>query len=168
MQLLFLRHGPAEPKSEWSGDDEDRPLTAEGRHVIHEVACSLQQQGLRPGVILTSPLARARQTADIVADCLAAPEMVRADKRLAPGFGMKHLEKLLRDHDDTEIVMFVGHDPDISELVRELTGARRLAVRKGGLAQIELPDRKDLKGRLISLLVPTPANPPPPGSDPEI
>ena len=159
MQLLFLRHGPAESKNDWSGDDEDRPLSPEGKQVMNEVGRSLRKQGMRPELILTSPVIRAKQTADIVGECLDAPEKVVVDKRLAPGFGPKQLEKMLRDHGDSEVLMFVGHDPDLSELVRDLTGAGRLSIRKGGLAQVEIPDRKLMKGRLISLLVPTPANP---------
>jgi phosphohistidine phosphatase len=157
MQLLFLRHGPAEPKNDWSGDDEDRPLTAQGKLLVSDMACSLPRLKTRPDLILTSPLVRAQQTADIVGDCLAAPKPVVTDKRLAPGFGMKQLEKVLRDYADVEVLMLVGHDPDFSELVRALTGGR-LSVRKGGLAQVDVPDPKVMKGRLIALLVPAPAD----------
>lgn len=159
MQLLFLRHGPAEPKNDWRGDDEERPLSAQGRQLVSEVACSLPKQRTLPELILTSPLARARQTAEIVGQCLDLSEKVVVDKRLAPGFSEKHLEKVLREHAECRVLMLVAHDPDVSELVRDLTGAGRLSVRKGGLAQIDLPDPKVLKGRLISLLVPTPADP---------
>ena len=63
----------------------------------------------------------------------------------------------MRDHDDVGVLMLVGHDPDFSDLVRTLTGGR-LSVRKGGLAQVEIPDHKVMKGRLVSLLVPAPAD----------
>lgn len=159
MQLLFLRHGPAEPKNGWRGEDEERPLTAQGRLLVSEVACSLPKQRTLPELIVTSPLARARQTAEIVGECLGLTEEILVDKRLAPGFGQKQLEKVLRDHGECGVLMLVAHDPDVSELVRDLTGAGRLSVRKGGLAQVDVPDPKVLKGRLISLLVPTPADP---------
>lgn len=165
MQLLFLRHGPAEPKSEWRGDEVERPLTAEGRLLVTQVGWSLPKQHMVPELILTSPLARARQTAEIVAECLDLADRLLVDKRLAPDFGAKHLEKVLREHADCTVLMLVAHDPDISELVRTLTGAARLSVRKGGLAQVEVPDPKVLKGRLIALLVPTPANPQASASD---
>lgn len=165
MQLLFLRHGPAEPKSEWRGDDDERPLTAEGRLLVAQVGCSLPAQQMVPALILTSPLARARQTAEIVAECLGIPDKIAVDKRLAPDFSLKHLEKLLRENADCPVLMLVAHDPDISTLVRTLTGAGRLSVRKGGLAQVEISDAKVLKGRLVALLVPTPANPQPPSTD---
>jgi phosphohistidine phosphatase len=162
MQLLFLRHGPAESKNEWSGDDDERPLSALGRLVVADVSCSLPKLSTRPDLILTSPLARARQTAEIASECLDAQDKVVVDKRLAPGFDMKHLEKLIRDHADNECLMLVGHDPDFSDIVRALTGGGRLSIRKGGLAQVEVPNPKVMKGRLVSLLVPVPANPEPP------
>jgi phosphohistidine phosphatase len=159
VQLFFLRHGPAEPKHEWSGDDEDRPLSTEGKLLVTQVASSPTLQSNPPELIISSPLERAKETAKIAAECLAAAERVIIDKRLAPGFSPKHLDKLLREHADCRVLMLVGHDPDMTELVRMLTGARRLSVRKGGLAQVELSDPKALKGRLVSLLVPTSTDP---------
>jgi phosphohistidine phosphatase len=158
MQVLFLRHGPAESKNEWAGDDEQRPLTPGGRLLVEDIACSLPRLKARPDLVLTSPLVRAHQTADLVGRCLAAPDKVLVDKRLAPGFGLKQLEKIIRDHDDVSCLMLVGHDPDLSEVVRAVTGGR-LSIRKGGLAQVEILDPKVMRGRLISLLVPAPLNP---------
>lgn len=157
MQLLFLRHGAAEPKTDWP-DDEQRPLSAEGRLLVADLACSLPRLKTRPDLVLTSPLMRARQTAEIVVECLAAQDRLVIDKRLAPGFGMKQLEKVLRDYAENAVVMLVGHEPDLSELVRDLTGGGRVSIRKGGLAQVEVPDPKVMKGRLIALLVPAPPN----------
>jgi phosphohistidine phosphatase len=162
MQLLFLRHGSAEPKNEWSGDDDDRPLSAQGQLTVTDVGRSLPRLAPRPDLILTSPLARARETAEIACECLDVQDKVVIEKRLAPGFELKHLEKIVREHADREVLMLVGHDPDCSELVRELTGGGRLSIRKGGLAQVELPNPKVMKGRLVSLLVPVSVNPEPP------
>jgi len=158
MQLLFLRHGPAEPKSAWIGDDERRPLSPEGRVLVADIACSLPRLKTRPDLIITSPLLRARHTAEIVSECLSAPDKVVVDKRLAPGFGLKQLEKVVRDHADEGVLMLVAHDPDLSELVRALTGGGRVSIRKGGLAQVEVPDHKVMKGRLIALLIPAPTD----------
>lgn len=156
MQLLFLRHGPAESKAAWAGEDEDRPLTDQGRLLVGDLGCSLSRLKAFPEVVLTSPYLRARQTAEIVGECLGAPESVEIDKRLAPGFGLKQLEKVVHDHAGAGTIMLVGHDPDFSDLVRTITGGR-LSIRKGGLAQVEIPDSKVMKGRLVCLLVPTPA-----------
>ena len=158
MQVLFLRHGPAESKNEWTSNDDERPLTPQGKLLVAEIACSLPRLKTRPDLVLTSPLQRARQTAEVVGTCLEAPDKVLIDKRLAPGFGLKQLEKMMREHAETEVLMLVGHDPDFSEVVRAVTGGR-VSIRKGGLAQVEIPDPKVMKGRLISLLVPAPGFP---------
>lgn len=156
MQLLFLRHGSAEPKNDWLGDDEHRPLTTEGRLVVTDLACSVPRLKTHPILILTSPFLRAQQTAEIVAECLGAQDKVLTDRRLAPGFGLKQLEKILRDYPDASVLMLVGHEPDLTDIVRALTGGGRLSIRKGGLAQVELPDPKTMKGKLIALLIPAP------------
>ena len=74
MQVCFVRHGAAEPRSEWAGDDFDRPLTADGRQLVAEVAAAIWGRGPLPDVIVTSPLVRARQTAVILAECLGTPK----------------------------------------------------------------------------------------------
>lgn len=155
MEIYFLRHGIAEPKSDWRGEDVERPLSAEGRQLVVEMAASLVKQQVAPDWVLTSPYARARQTAQIIAEQLEMTDKVVVDDRLAPGFGMKQLTKLLRDYRDSKSILLVGHGPEMGELVGEITGGR-LALRKAGLAQVDLPDPKALKGRLISLMVPTP------------
>lgn len=155
MEVFFLRHGAAEPKADWSGDDIERPLSAEGRLVVAEVATSLVEHKLRVELVLTSPYDRTRQTAHIVAERLGMLDKVTVDKRLIPGFGLRQLSKVLHDHADCKSILLVGHGPDFSQVVRALTDGR-LTIRRAGVAQVEIPDLKALEGRLISLLVPAP------------
>ncbi len=155
MDLFFVRHGPAEPKVNWSGDDLERPLSAEGRLIVEEVAARLAQYRMRPERVVTSPYVRARQTARILAERLGLADRVVVDARLIPGFGLRQLGKLLSEHTDSQGLMLVGHGPDVTQVVRALTGGR-LTIRKAGVAQVEVPDPEVLKGRLLSLLVPTP------------
>ena len=119
MQLLFLRHGPAEARNDWRGDDEERPLSAQGKLLVADVAFSLTRQQTRPAVILTSPFLRAKQTAEIVSEHLGDGTQVLVDDRLAPGLGPKQLAKILRNYGDNAVLMLVAHDPDVSELVRK-------------------------------------------------
>ncbi len=154
MQLLLLRSGPAEPKHAWPGEDADRPLSAEGCALVADVAQSLARYPERPDLIVSSPYVRAQQTAQIVADILGAADRVKTDKRLAQGVGLKQLGKVLDDCAGCDVVMLVAHNPDLSDLVRELTGGGRLALRKAGVAHIEVHDPHGPKGRLLSLLVP--------------
>ena len=158
MEVFFLRHGAAEPKADWSGDDIERPLSAEGRLVVAEVAAALVEHKLRVELVLTSPYVRTRQTAHIVAERLGMLDKVVVDKRLIPGFGLRQLSKVLHDHADSKSMLLVGHGPDFSQVVHALTGGR-LIIRRAGVAQVEIPDLKALEGRLISLLVPAPIQP---------
>ena len=155
MEVFFLRHGPAETKADWSDDDVERPLSEEGRLVVAEVAASLVKYQFHPELVLTSPYQRTRQTADIVAERLGMLDKVVADARLIPGFGLKQLAKVLHDHADRQSLLLVGHGPDFTEVVRALTGGR-LTIRKAGVAQVEIPDLRALRGVLISLIVPAP------------
>jgi phosphohistidine phosphatase len=154
MHLLLLRHGPAEPKNDWRGDDAERPLSTEGRLQVKDVAASLARQAVRPDVILTSPYVRARQTAQIFAEVHGLADVIKPDERLAPGFGARQLSKVLRNCADCKTVMLVGHEPDLSDLVRALTGGGRIAIRKAAVAHVDLPDPRDMKGRLVALIVP--------------
>lgn len=158
MELLFLRHGQAEKRDDRRGDDEERGLSAEGRLVVADVGQSLGRRHTVPDVILTSPYRRARETAQIFAERLGYRGKIKADARLAPGFTLKQLGKVIGDYHDLDCVLIVGHEPDLSDIVRSLTGGGRITIRKGGLAQVDLPDPRIAKGRLVSLLVPAPVN----------
>ena len=74
MQLYFFRHGVAEKRSEWKTDDDLRPLTDDGRTAIVRSSVMLTRLGVAPEVIVTSPLVRARQTAEIVGEALGVDD----------------------------------------------------------------------------------------------
>lgn len=138
MEIYFLRHGPAGSRAEWSGDDDARPLTDEGKARMTREAAALQKLGVAPAVILTSPLARARQTAEIVAARLGSPDFVVCDERLSPGFGPHDLADILGDHRGVSSIMLVGHEPDFSLTIGEFVGGGRVALKKGGLARVDV------------------------------
>jgi phosphohistidine phosphatase len=100
-------------------------------------------------VIVTSPLPRAAQTAEIAAERLKVK--CREDKLLAPGFGRTELERLLKKY-PAENLMIVGHEPDFTETISELTGAS-LKLPKAGVALMEL-NRSWRNGRLLWLIPP--------------
>jgi phosphohistidine phosphatase len=104
---------------------------------------------VRPDVILSSPLPRASQTAEIAAEHLKSK--CREDKRLAPGFGPTELEELIRKH-SVESLMVVGHEPDFTKTISALTGAS-LKLSKAGVALIDV-DLSSRKGRLLWLFPP--------------
>ena len=148
MQLYFLRHGEADWPS-WQKSDDERPLTKRGKKEMHEVGAFLARLKVRPDLILTSPLPRASQTAEIAAEHLKSK--CREEQQLAPGFGPAELEQIINKH-SPESLMIVGHEPDFTRTISALTGAS-LKLSKGGVALLDL-DLSSRKGRLLWLFPP--------------
>ena len=154
MKVYFLRHGIAANREEWSGDDAQRPLTAQGRKCMEHEGKALAKFGLEPDVILTSPLKRAKETAEIVAERLGLEDRLVEDERLAGGFELQLLRALLDDHRDAKSLMLVGHEPDFSRTVGQLVGGARIDLKKGGIARVDLADATARDGELVWLLPP--------------
>lgn len=143
MKLYFLRHGKAvEPGSPGAPDDAGRSLTPDGIEEMEAEAKAFEQLEIQPEVILTSPLLRTKQTAQIVARRLEPKGGLVESELLAPGCEFEQLENLLGKHAAADSVMLVGHEPDFSTLVGELIGRGGMALvelKKGGLAFVESP-----------------------------
>ncbi len=135
VRIHLLRHAHAGDAFEWVGDDDLRPLTSKGRRQSERLGGFLEAHAVRPDVIVSSPLVRAQQTAEIVASVLGMA--VRTDQRVGPGFGKRELWALLDELGARE-PMFVGHDPDLSGLVTYLVDAAGISMKKGSLATIDL------------------------------
>jgi phosphohistidine phosphatase len=148
MELYFLRHGEADWPN-WKKSDDERPLTKHGKKQMREVAKFLDRLKVRPGLIVTSPLPRASQTAEIAADYLKGK--LRTDELISPGFGMKELRKVLKRH-RAKRLMLVGHEPDLTDVISGLTGAS-LKLAKAGVALVDL-DPESEKGKLLWLFPP--------------
>ena len=148
MLLYFLRHGEAD-WPDWKKPDDERPLTKNGKTEMGEVAAFLKRIKAKPDLIVTSPLPRASQTAEIAAERLKIK--CREDKLLAPGFYRPDLERLLKKYPE-ESLMIVGHEPDFSQVIAELTGAS-LKLSKAGIALVDL-NRSSRGARLLWLIPP--------------
>jgi phosphohistidine phosphatase len=133
--MLLLRHGTAVPHGLAGLDDAERPLVAEGEREARAAGRALRALKVRPDRVVTSPLVRARQTAQLAAAELGVPSF--EDHALSPGFAQADLEGLFARHDGGCLVL-VGHDPDLSRLVLDLTGAQ-IEMAKGGVARIDYP-----------------------------
>ncbi len=131
MKLYVMRHGPAEDVAP-TGRDADRALTPSGRERVREVAKLLSAEKEEPLVVLSSPLVRALQTAEIVANVTKLDERaVKEDAALsgtvevrgemAPGKDAEALVWELAQRGKKR-VMIVGHEPDLSMLVADLVG----------------------------------------------
>ena len=133
MILYFLRHGKAGSPSR--GDDDARELTSAGIDALQRAAPLWRRVNLRPDIVLSSPLVRARQTAELVTEAIGGEVLL--DDRLRPGASWGDLARAMSAHPAARRVLFVGHEPDLSSAVAHLTGAASVRMRKGGLACVE-------------------------------
>ena len=153
MKLYFLRHGRAD-RSAWMGMDFERPLTEEGKERMAQEADTIHQLDLGLDAILTSPLVRAYQTAEIVAERLNLLDLLVVDERLEPGFGPSDLAEILEEHPQADEIMLVGHEPDFSEIISYLIGGGTIVCKKGSLARVDLIDAGPMAGELAWLIPP--------------
>jgi phosphohistidine phosphatase len=147
VKLYFFRHGEADWPN-WNKSDDERPLTKAGAKEVRKVATLLSQLKIAP-LILTSPLPRARQTAEIAAQVLDAELQEASD--LKPGFNAARLVKLMQEFSGRDL-MVVGHEPDFSRTIHELTGGA-IKLSKAGIALVDL-DESTRQGRLRWLFPP--------------
>ena len=138
-QLYLIRHGLAEERGEAWPDDTKRPLTEEGMARLRKEARGLARLGVAVDMMLSSPLVRARQTAEIVAAAFDPRPHVATTDALAPGAQntavMADLEKHLRKGK----IAIVGHEPALGELAARLIGTRHpITFKKGAVCRIDV------------------------------
>ena len=155
MQLLVIRHAKAEDALDFarSGQSEVlRPLTESGRKKMQRAAAGLLSEVEFIDVLAASPLLRARQTADIVAEAYVGRTVMELDA-LAPGGDPDELLEWLRGHSDVSVVAIVGHEPSLGEFIGRLLCGREksvIALKKGAVCLLDLdPDVTPGKARLV-------------------
>jgi phosphohistidine phosphatase SixA len=136
VELGLLRHAHAGDPAAWEGPDDLRPLTDKGREQAERLGRFLAAAGFVPDAVLTSPRVRARETAELVADRLGVP--VRIDPRLGSFLDLATVEAILDDAGRPARPVLVGHDPDFSDLLVQLTGSPGLRLRKGAFALLDV------------------------------
>lgn len=145
-QLWFLRHGEAVPHG--SKPDAERELTPRGERQSTLAGRGLAKLNLEFAACYSSPKVRARDTARLACEELGVEPQI--EESLSDGFGRSDARDLLHAHDDGDRVLFVGHEPDFSQVVQELTGAR-IDMKKGGAAAVKV---EGSQAELIVLLRP--------------
>lgn len=138
MLLCFLRHAEAEDSG---GADSERRLSLKGVDQAGRVGRFLEKSRLVPEVILTSPILRARQTADIIAAILKVP--LRELPWLACGMDAEDCLAQLASYAEHEHVLLIGHEPDLSEAIAHLIGLSdpsAIKIRKASLTGVEVAD----------------------------
>ncbi len=138
-QLYLIRHGLAEERGAAWPDDTRRPLTERGMTRLRKEVRALDALGVAFDVVLTSPLIRARQTAEIVASGFEPrPPVVLVDA-LAPEGAIAGVIAALEQQAKRSRLALVGHEPGIGELAARLIGARRpIPFKKGAVCRIDV------------------------------
>lgn len=151
--LYLLRHAHAGDPAKWKGDDAVRPLSDRGERQSERIAQLLAGAEERPDLFITSPKVRAHDTAKIVGKALKVPVVV--DKRLVGPLDPETVEAILLAAGPADRPCIVGHDPDFSHLLQELTGSPGVMMRKGALARVDYEGNALLRGRgVLRFLVP--------------
>lgn len=156
LELYLIRHGVAADRGKDWPDDSKRPLTPEGIARLRKVACGLNAIDVSFDQIVTSPLVRARQTADVFSEDLTSKPPVVTSDALAPAGTPAAVIQEITKHIRKARVALVGHEPNLGELAAQLMGARSpLAFKKGGICRIDfdiLPPKG--AGRLCWFITP--------------
>lgn len=155
MKVLLVRHAIALDRDTPGIADHLRPLTEEGAAKFRKTARSLAAL-LTPDLILTSPLLRAKQTAEILA--AQWPAVVARESEPLGNGSRRAFEEALSKLADARLVVAVGHEPWHSEWTAEWLGASRadsFAFKKGGVALIDFEDEPGAgQGRLAFFAAP--------------
>jgi phosphohistidine phosphatase len=138
LELYLIRHGiAAERGKEWP-DDSKRPLTPDGIVRLRKSARALNGLGIGFDQIVTSPLVRTRQTADVIAEELKDHPAVATSDALAPAGSSAAVIQEITKNVRTPRLALVGHEPNLGELAAQLIGARTpLEFKKGGICRID-------------------------------
>ena len=154
-ELYIVRHAiAAERGSDWP-DDSKRPLTEEGISRFKEVVKGLRRLDVEIDEIFTSPLVRAKQTAELLAAGLNGKSPVKVLDALAPGHTSSSLMTQLARVAKRRRIAVVGHEPELGELAAHLIGAgRAVAFKKGGVCRIDLGSLSSKRAASLVWLLP--------------
>jgi phosphohistidine phosphatase len=141
MKLLLIRHGKAEDRDEFAKtgeSDEKRPLTSKGQKEMRAIARGLERIVPRIDVLATSPLTRAVETAEAVAERFSSAKRETINA-LVPDASFNAFAEWLRMHGRAALVAAVGHNPHLSDLAEWLHGrAAGIDMKKGSALLLEL------------------------------
>jgi phosphohistidine phosphatase len=139
-ELYLVRHGLAAERGENYPDDTKRPLTSKGIQRMRQEGKALVALDVTFDVILTSPLVRARQTAEALAASFRdAPPIVNTPALAPGGTHNAIIDELAKQSHRRKRIALVGHEPGIGELAGRLLGARKaVEFKKGAIARIDV------------------------------
>jgi phosphohistidine phosphatase len=155
--LYLVRHAIAADRGDDWPDDAKRPLTHRGLARMRRVVHGLRALDVDVDVVLTSPLLRARQTADVLAAGLKSTPDVAVASALEPGVAPAKVVESVAAYPAARAIALVGHEPGLGELAAWLVGARApFALKKGGVCRIDLTGVPPAEpGHLVWLATPS-------------
>ena len=158
MELYILRHGEAGKAILNGSKDSERSLTIAGQEEIVEVGKAFERLGLKFDFVATSPLKRARQTADIIALVLKVKKASMEEwDELKPEGKIGSLYHKLSQFKPESSILVVGHEPYLSTMISNIVfgdGTGRIVLKKAGVAKINITFHPKIKGELRWLLTP--------------
>ena len=154
--LFILRHGEAGARMTDAAKDSDRALTANGRTEIEKIGRSLKESGLKARQVVSSPLRRSRETAEIIAHALKIPVLEEWDDLKPDGNRDSVYQNLAKIEEGTSVVL-IGHEPYLTSMIGEIIEAphAQLVLKKGGLAKVRVTSfAPRVRGELCWLVTP--------------
>jgi phosphohistidine phosphatase len=148
MRLLIVRHAIAMPHGTPGIAEDERPLTEDGIRKMEEAARGLRTLDCIPEIILSSPLPRARHTAEILLEALGKQIPLQLTRTLAPSGSRQEVYREMRRHQKIGSLMLVGHQPSLGEIAGEIVWGspeHYVELKKGGACAIA-----------VEVLTPTP------------
>lgn len=143
LELYVVRHAIAAERGPEYPDDDLRPLTADGADRFRRAVAGLREFGVTLDIVLSSPLLRARETADLlVAGLRPKPRLVVTDA-LAPKHRLAEVVAAVASAASTgrgvSRIALVGHEPDLGEMTARLLGAKgAIEFRKGAICRVDV------------------------------
>ena len=140
-ELYLIRHAVAEQRGDAWPDDTKRPLSDDGISRMRKTARGLARLGISIDLVLTSPLVRTRQTAEIVAGAMDQKPTIQNVDSLAPGGTFTAIAADLEKHARKTRIALVGHEPGIGEVAARLLGSRHpIEFKKGAICRIDVDE----------------------------
>jgi phosphohistidine phosphatase len=152
MDCLLMRHGVAVEMEGWSGIDETRPLTNEGRTQVRLVAQGLSAMSVSPTHLISSPLCRAQETAELIRASLCPSVTMIVCDALKPDSSPEILTAFLQTIHASAVILCVGHEPLLGTTAGYwLTGhiSHSYLMKRAGVGLIRMPSTPQIGEGLL-------------------
>lgn len=152
--MYFLRHASAGQHKLNPKHDEERPLDATGKRQSRDMGRALKAFGVEIDVLISSPLTRATQMAEIVAREFGHDAKIVTHEAMRPESDYDQFQDLLTQYGKSKSIMVTGHNPSITEFLMHLLTGREtdqcIELKKGALAKVEIEGGKAVLHWLIT------------------